>query len=249
MLGNLSSTQNSRAAVLDNRGREVIPLGKYDVIWAVDDSNFFIERNDDKKWGVIDHRDSTIIPFMYDWIAEAGSTGFIVTEGLHDGQVSILDTGGKVIFAPDTFEDIWYAGDGFFQVELDARTGIINTRGEGVIEIGRYDYIWAVGKDRFIVRTGDLWDIRLGVVDSRSKVIVPQGIYDDIIPSFLRNVHELLDDGFFVYIDEDVGFVDINGQEIIPVGRYDKIYGVYNGLAIVSKDGEIGVINTKRIMS
>ena len=55
------------------------------------------------------------------------------------------------------------------------------------------------------------------------------------------------DYGFIVRNEDRVGVLCINGEEVIPMGRYDHVLSIHNGIAIVERGGRVGLINTRRI--
>ena len=259
-------SQNRRVAALDSRGQEIIALGRFDQIQAAGDSFFTVRDGND--WGVLNVRGDEVIPFRYSRIQMVGNNNFIVLDGDRTG---VLDTRGNEIITIGRYDEISYAGNERFLVRSGgertwgsvwegARWGILDTRGNEVISFGRYDEIIPAPGDRFVVRSGGtfnedtrvLENARWGVLDTRGTEIISSGRYDSIYwlrDSWLGREVEFIssDYGFIVQSGDRVGFRCVDGREIIPMGRYDEVQSMYNGLAIVARGGRVGVINTRRI--
>ncbi|MCL1863251.1 MAG: zinc ribbon domain-containing protein [Defluviitaleaceae bacterium] len=234
---------NMRWAVIDSRGNEIIPLGRFEEIVSAG-TNTFIAR-DGENWGVLDHRASTTIPFIYDNITAAGEN-FIARDG---DRLTALDSGGNEIIPLGRHDGISYMGNNNFLIRdgdwSDPSWGVISARGDEIIASGRFEEIRHGHGDTFIVRTGGNASWR--AIDSRGNEIIPSGLYDEIERFPLRSADY---GGFLVTRDNRVAFLNLNGQEIIPMGRYDAIFNIHDNLAIVgrgtARDIQLGVINTRR---
>jgi len=233
---------NRRWAVLDSRGQEIITLGRYDEISVAGDSVFFVREGN--RWGVLDARGNEVVPFRYDSIHMVGENNFVARDG---NRWSVLDLRGNEIIPPGRYDGISYALNGRFLVRSNDRFGVLDARGNEVIPLGRYDEIIPVPGDRFIVGSGTSGSRRWGVVDARGNEIISLGRYDSVTTFEWQWFSDDVDYGFIVRTGDRVGAVGLDGQEIIPLGRYDRIIGIYNRLAIVERDGRVGVINTRRI--
>jgi hypothetical protein len=250
------SWPNTRMALLDARGTEVISLGRYDEIRVIGNNNYAIREGE--RWGVFDARGNEIISVRYDNISGAGNH-FIVRDG---DRVGVLDNRGTEVITMGRYDRISYAFNGRFTVATgdswrddDSRVGIVDARGNEVIAMGRYNLIQPVPGDRFIVATGEfnswggLIDGRWSVVDARGNEIISPGRFDsiEVINAWHVNSFDIEPDpGFVVTTGDRGGFLNLDGKEIIPMGRYDDFYGIFNGLAIVERNDRIGVINTRR---
>ena len=259
---------NRRFAVLDSRGQEIISLGRFDNIRAAGDSHFIVRSG--ASWGVVNSQGNEVIPFRYDSIHIVDGNNFIVTEGDRRG---VLDARGIEVISMGRYDEITYAFGGRFLVrsggESDswtgemrgARWGVVDARGNEVITLGRYDEITPVPGDRFIVRTGgtfnrNVWEwegARFGVVDAQGNEVISAGRYDSILNYYRYFMAEFaevgfaIDNNFIVRSGDRIGVRGINGEEIIPLGRYDEVHLMHDGLAIVTSNGRIGVINSRRI--
>lgn len=253
------SGANRRVAVLNNRASEIISLGRFDEIHPAGDDLFIVREG--RRWGVLNHRAGEVVPFRYDSIQYTG-THFIVQDG---DRVGVLNLRGNEVIPFGQYDYIMYATNNRFAVRTgdqwddNSRVGVVDARNNEVIPMGRFNYILPVPGDRFIVGTGELnwWggldNGRWGVIDHRNNVIIPEGQFDSInfigfnpqwgyTPERFRP-----DSAFTVMRDNRVGVMGMDGQEIIRLGRYDHIHGIYNRMAIVTRDdGRMGVINTRR---
>ena len=249
-----------RTAVLNNRGNEVISLGRFDLIIPAGDSHFIVRS--DNNWGVVNARGNEVIALRYDSIWYTGSH-FIIRD---NDRMGVLNMRGNEVISFGRYDVIQYAHDSRFLVGTgsgdDSRIGVIDARGNEVVPMGRYNIIQPVPGNRFIIGTGELnwWggidDARWGVIDHRGNEIIPMGRfdsidfmgYDPVWGSFSDWIDWVQpDDTFYVRTGDRMGVMDMNGRELIPMGRYDAVEFIHNGLAVVITNNRMGLINTRRI--
>ena len=274
-------------SVYDSRGGVIIPHGRFNNIHGVGESYFAVR--DGRSWGLVNASGNFVIHPRYGFISYAGGNSFLVED---ERRYAILDNRGREIIPFGRYDFIWPGGNGRLHVSSggnnreiatnigimhfaleDSRVGIVDTRGNEVIQFGRYDDVIPVPGDRFIARLGGIhdsrrpafvdhfWiDARWAVLDTSGNEIIPFGRYDSIrifSPYKILNSGNFFsgvriasfsnDYGFIVQNGDRVGVRCVNGHEIIPLGRYDNIIGKNNGLAIVERGGRVALINTRRI--
>jgi len=224
-------------AVVSRRGREIISPGEFSNIIPTEDDLFVVQYG--RNFGIANRRGRVIVPLEHDLIVPAGNNRFIMTQGPDKW---VMSSGGSDIIPPGRFDRIYNAGHGYFEVwtmyETDIRTGIADRHGVEVVPVGRYDFVAVAGNDRFIVRSGEVWDLHLAVLDSSGNEIISGNHFDEIGP---------LGEGVFVRTDDREGFLSLDGNVIIPIGRYDQIHTTVDNFAIVTNRGQLGVVNINRI--
>ena len=256
----------SRWALLDLNGQEIIPFGRYDWVNNVELAGNHLIVGDGGLVGIFDMYGNVVLPFRYDGLWPSGENYLIATDGERSG---IIDINGQELISIGRYDAVMHAFAGHFLVRsggevcedtwdwVNARWAIVNSQGYEIIPLGRYDGISMVSNDRFVVRIGgvlntDTWQMegaRMGVRDAYGNEIISIGRYDSIttIGQYAHQFGIAFDFGFVVNAGDRIGVRCIDGQEIIPLGRYDHIQSMINGLAIVERDGRVGLINISRI--
>lgn len=220
---------------IDITGNEVIP-------YIYDDGGYFSEGVAAEclngKWGMIDTRNETIIPFEYEGICICKN--FLVN-AKKNGKYGLINKRNEVVvdFLYDEI-DCWCTRDCTVYPALKGnKWGIIDRYGN-VLEDFIYD-------DAQLISDND---------DNAGEFIILlkgdfKAIYStkkrDFITGFEYNfVGYLSNNRFLVLKNHKVGFVDINGEIVIPL-----IYDSYThddfseGLCVVYKDGKAGMIDTE----
>jgi hypothetical protein len=101
-----------------------------------------------------------------------------------------------------------YVGNGLFTVNGGEQVGLVNKYGEAV-PLGKYD---SFGRFEPSMGLLDVWrDSKRGALDLSFNEAIPC-IYDSI---------QIYNNHIIVSIDHKVGLVNIKGEEIAPIGKYD----------------------------
>ena len=173
---------------------------------------------------------------------------------------------GQEVIPLGRYDEISYTIGGHFLVRsggdrdpdtwewANAHWAIVDSQGRVVVAPGRYDEITAASDSRFIVRIGGnfnptTWQMenaRWAVLDAQGNEVIPFGRYDRI--HLLGHFSFLYHDAGMVYdfkvtAGDRIGVRCLGGHEVIPMGRYDWVQSIHNGLAIVVRDGRVGVVN------
>lgn len=100
------------------------------------------------KWGIIDYSGKQIIPFLYEDIAKANSDDKLYKIKLN-GNIGIATTSGKVIIAPNTFDD-WEYKKGYIVTKKKGKVGVINSTTGKVIASPIYPILICKGNGNYI---------------------------------------------------------------------------------------------------
>lgn len=190
--------ERMRYALVDTKGRMVVPFGHYDNIIDGHDGVFTVEK--DGLYGVIDAHGHEIITPMYDNLVMFYQ-GF---SGLYkNGKYGIINLNNKTVI--DFKYNVIYmlksdSGDMFFNAVMDNTSYLYNSQGEKIFEltypdeheIFRDDINTFQGKDFFIIAP-DFYKSsgQVGLIDTTGNVILPFE-YDGIYP-FLTGLTSDLD--------------------------------------------------------
>ena len=226
-----------RYGYVNAKGEEVVPC-RYD---SADDFKYGfakvgIENGVDEdgktiyRYGYVNTKGEEVVPCIYDYVGILEESKLIKVE--KDDTAWLLDMDGKEIL-PDKFE---YIGEelgktGLIHItNLNGKHGCINCQGEEVVP-AIYDYITYVEKKNLIcVRIGSILTGQHGLLDIRGREIVSlQDAYMSYYEIAKLDLLRIQRDGKY-------GYVDCEGNVVIPT-IYDQASEYRrNGLAIVNKD-------------
>lgn len=245
---------------LINEQGEIITDQIYEEITWLGDSYYKAKRGD--YWGVINDLGKEIIYCKYDSIKQY-TQGKLLVEFLHeegilnlDGNWEILPQnkdieivdpirylirspyGSYVAFYPDTKDFtaeyfLYKHGNRYLEKTLDNKFGLLDEEGDRVIKPG-YDEISELQQD----------SIYYAKSENGHSFITKSGqvmIEDD---DRFQAIHDMTEEFIGVMIDDQWGFVDINGKLRIS-NQYDNV-GLYNeGLAPIKLLGRWGYIDKR----
>ncbi|MGN0324121.1 MAG: WG repeat-containing protein [Oliverpabstia sp.] len=226
--------------VINIKGEEVIPFGKYEHIdFSISDNGLIAVENlvgaDEEalhRWGCIDEKGNVIIPFEYDDIGVFSENGLCAvqkTNGRGELKYGYINEQGKECI-PFEFE---YAGtfqNGLAAVKDESdHLGFINEQGNLVVP---YKY-WGLSsgfnqKERAIVQQRE--------EDSEGNFVVNEGMInakgDEVLPCQYSDISLLSLDLYRIQNGEKCGCVDYDGKLILPV-QYDMLEAGSNGWIVV----------------
>jgi len=266
---------NRRWGVKDTRGNEVIYFGRYDwqgMDFLTHDGHFVLQRN--RTFYIRDNNGRTLVSFdRYDAVRYVSPTRFIVTEGTGgNARAALIDRRGNYIvpLGRYTHIDAVHEGD-FFMVRDGNLVGAINSRGQEIISVGRYDAVYPFPGNRFLTISGSGDNRRMGLYDHRGNAVITPGRFEEIRPGgddlFIARAgsewgvinargNEIVPfrydaihygDGFFsLHENNRTRLVNRRGNEVIPPGRYRYINNAFDGHFLVSGAGaRWGVVDTR----
>lgn len=227
--------RNGKHGHIDITGKEVIPC-------MYEEGCYFSEGVAAEclngKWGMVDTRNETIIPFEYEEICICKN---YLINAKKNGKYGLINKKNEVIvdFLYDEI-DCWCTRDCTAYPALkDGKWGIIDRYGN-VLE----DFIY---EDAQLISDND---------DNAGEFIILlkgdfKAIYStkkrDFITDFVYNfVGYMSNDRFLVLKDDKTGFIDLNGEVVIPIVYDSYTHDDFSeGLCVVYKDGKAGMIDTE----
>lgn len=210
---------NGTAGYLDSKGKVIIPTGKYDHAYSLQNGMFEIELND--KAGIVDSSGMVKFWSKYQGLSPQkdvnGNWYYVSYLGNGRGNVSI---DGEVLKEPLPTEVVTEKEEQGFKYYLvlgkNGMSGVKDDTGKLIIPQDFYTIMYDHKGQCFSVskRNG-----RQGIIDKTGKVIIPCDKYDMVFvnPISFPNYYEVVFDGKH-------GLVDKNGKEIIPPA-YDRLLG------------------------
>lgn len=257
-----------RYAVINNSG-EFLTDFVYDNIYGGSENGFWeVKRNG--KHGHIDITGREVIPCIYDdgcYFSEG-----VAAEGL-DGKWGMVDIRNNVII-PFEYEDIFVCRNNLITAKKSGKYGLINKYNEVVVDFLYDDIDGWCNRDCIVypVQKGEKWGIinRYGSIieefiyddaqlisdneDNAGEFVVllkgeHKAIYStkkkDFITDFVYNfIGYLSNERFLVLKDDKVGFIDINGDIVVPCIYDNYTHDDFSeGRCIVYKDEKVGMID------
>lgn len=227
-------------AYFDMSGNKVIDATAYDFKNYTTPGNFHCGRaavSQDGKYGYIDTTGEIAVPIIYDAVEDFTSTGLAVVRlGQKKG---IIDTFGRIV-VPIEYE--WahpaWPNNLFIQVSLaNGQTDVFKPDGTLILSISGESSHLSIEKDIIIHTRAD------GMYSSYDQCYNSSGL---ILPSIYRSI-KWFDDNKVIIIDKkfERGVLRHDGSVIVPLGKYDNISPVSEGLSIVEKGGQHGCIDSE----
>ena len=227
---------------IDTHGRmQKLPSDVCDVEFGGFVNNYAVVQSNKKLFGVLDsHFNYVVQPLYYELggehgVAKNGLTAFRYSKEGKIGYINVLS--GQVVIQP-MFD---YEIAGFVQnhavVELNGKSGVINTNGEFVLP-PIYDWIGIFSANRFAYYENNLF----GLMDSTGNKIT-DAIFSRIIyetPEFSFSGSHLIP------VENDsskYGYINWDGQNVIPF-VYDFALPFVGNHAVVYEQGKELVIDT-----
>ena len=144
-----------------------------------------------------------------------------------------IDEKGKLAIEPQFDNVYWFFGDSVCFARLGARKGLINTKGEFIVELNHdIELVYQFINGMAVVHTSDG---KYGVISKSGKYIIP-AIYNITAR-----------DGNMGFIVEDSlgnrGYINTDGECVVPC-KYDAVTGFHDGLMMVATSNKCGYVDT-----
>jgi hypothetical protein len=191
-----------------------------------------------EKWGLIDAKGEWIVTPRFDQSPYPGSDALFPV--VIEGKWGYLSAEGDMVIEPkfDAITEAMMFREGLVNVHVGDKMGYIDESGNVVIE-PQYDSASPFDKGIATVQNGD----DCAYIKKTGEFLVPYGRYDICHHFFgpLARVgrHEQIKGRSEI----KWGAIDLLGQEVIAIGRFDSIDVFHEGLAAVEKDGAGGYID------
>ena len=222
--------------------------------------------------GVIDKAGNIVIPLEYAGVSIRENGLIYAQKGMSpDIRAGILNRHGDIV-VPFEHRHISHFYEGLAAVWGDGKTGFIDKTGNFVIPL-QHGNVGVRGTDPrwrerwqqhgyfedglAVISRGpsskDPWDTnRMGLIDRMGNIVLPFEF--DIIHRFSEGLAvvgageiippELLQDSIYtVDFDYSFGVIDMNGNFVIPMGKFDFIGNFSNGVAVARIGNYVGLID------
>ena len=228
--------KDKRKGVLNEYGEIIVPIQYEDV--SIRDNLIEVEtpyQNDGRKYGVYNNKGEVIVPVGKYKSIDIDDTYIVVEQ---NGKKGILNQKGVVIVPIGLYEDCrvrecFERNQYYVAIISNKKEGVMNENGKVSIPIGKYEDVSVLNHNLAIVKSNG----KNGIVDKNGTLIVPFGKYVDLVYRY----------GVLTYLQNGKwGVLDEKGNQATPA-EYDNIEPARHslGLALVAKEGKLGVINSE----
>jgi hypothetical protein len=232
--------------VIDKKGKEVIPLGKYSYIYPLNEGVAMVYgARTDERYGYINREGDEITSLYYpmDFIGNEMREGLLFKDDFSTNERGYWDKNMNLVFSCSHKEGCrsrFSFCEDMVRVQYD-KYGFRNRKGELVIPM-TYDHAEDFSEDLVLVVLND----KYGYIDKQGKVVIPF-----VFDTYFYNHSNLwwYGDSFqegmaIVKKDKKYGFINKKGELIVPY-QYDEVGRFKEGLAWVKQNGQYGFVNKK----
>jgi len=233
--------RNNSWGYVDEKGKEIIPLGKYEFLNPIDEENMILAKKNGK-WGFININEDIIIPFDYDDIGIFSDNG--IAPAKKEGKSGGLNRSGKDII-PFIFEELdYFYKSNLAVVKKNGKYGFINGNGKIIIPL-QYDNANQTMSDNVVIASQNgKW----AFFNNQGKQLT-DFLYDEVKTDFV-NIENNKDNTYFkggvaIVMQKNIPhFLDRNLKEIKTAEIYDNAESFTDkGFSIVEKNGKFGLIS------
>ena len=193
----------------------------------------FIQAKQGGKWGLLDQKGHTILPFAYDFLSVDDHGDIIVTANEMSGKA---DANGN-LFIPVSYSSLSnFHDDGYAEASLNGRSGLIDRKNQWVLPAIFSGVTHFDKGDLYAARYKGAW----GVLSLSQKHWVIQPSFFYIGPLAKNGLAPAKTDL------KHVGFIRSDGSWAIPAGKFEDLWEFADdGLAPAKQDGKWGFINSQ----
>ncbi len=201
------------------------------------------------KAGLINRKGEFVVPCKYDDVFDDAPNGYyypFVRDKRYAsdsiigdlpvviGQYGIIDTTGKILTEP-MFDQLPVYGDGMFRISINGKYGYADKNGHVVIP-PQWDFAVAFNEGKAVVSVNS----NSSIIDKTGKILASDlGEGTGMYRFYNYRVRCRSNDGLY-------GYMDPSGKQIVtPV--FESADDFVDGVAIVTKDGLTGLIDTNGI--
>jgi hypothetical protein len=188
-------------------------------------------------YGLINRKNNKLVlPLIYDYInGDLYYNNIFRVE--RDKKWGLANAEGKFLLDCE-YEEIGQIDREFAVVKKKGLAGVINRDLKLVIPC-IYQEIQGHSDNRFVFRLND----KMGLMDSLQNVIIPNR-YDQFYGFHQLNDHEHATGLSMVMNDSLYGYINLRGEEVIPVKFKWLDYKIYSGLVAFGENGKYGFLDT-----
>lgn len=236
-------SSNRRCGFVDTNGNEVIPC-QFENAEDFSDGMAAVRKGD--KWGYIGKGGNLIIDYQFKSASNFHNGRALVA---NEGEIYFIDKYGNQVLYVDSYNErgeySWvniHDAAGYFHYakyeDDDRHERIIDSNGYELPFAYKYDRVWFLDyktkESRVNLVFGAERGNRFALVDVYGNEVVPMGKYD--------NYDGDIAFGFEVGNNGKTGFLNFNGNEIIPC-EYDYAWMISENMAFVEQNGKYGLVN------
>lgn len=214
-------------------GSAVAENTKYDIKWAY--HNGLAQFHKDGKVGLMDEVGNVVLPAEYDEIDYSHDVGKEPVTVKKGEKIGLLDEKGKLLNSAQ-WDDI-VQGDGYFIVINESLYGIVNAKGEIVVE-PQYGFLRALGEGRIGYSLTAKESVRYGYIDDELNTFM--GLMDTegnrITPPIFFDIWEFHDGLAVSGLGTEAGygfFIDPDGNQVMDAHGYEISSNFVNGYATI----------------
>lgn len=225
-------TSDNRTVCYDSEGKLLLD-NHYQRIWPNDEGAFFVAQNRSGKYGIVNAKDSVIVPFEYSFITDHWKGNLLGVQ--KSNKYGLIDLTNKVLL-PFEYQYIGYDEQSkLITASKNEKYGILKADGTVVLPIEYDEYIRCDGSAYFPVCQKGKW----GMADTTGKIIIPL-VYDNVehVCEGLIAVRSKKGNDF------KVAYINIQQDTIIPFADYHS-REFHGGLATAGHNEKYGYINKK----
>lgn len=193
-------TKDNQYGVINTKGEVVVEFGKYGTMW---NSQYgYIQASKDNKTYALEFSDECVVVICID------------EEGYRS--CGVVTTDGEVVVEQEYY-DISAFSNGVAVIRTDSQYGVINTKGEFIVDFGTYGTIKNFDENGVAVVVGQ---DGYGVINTNGEVVVEPDTYDSIKYN-LRASMDVADETIFV---DGYAFVNKGDETYIINTKGEVVY-------------------------
>jgi len=225
---------DKKYGLIDKKGNAIIPF-QYKNLYR-DDSTGWYRADQNGKWGMIDKAGNVRIKIIYDFIKDFDEVNKGYAYVLRSEKTGMIDKTGKLIIKTE-YDKIFKAKDGYCNVEINEKIGVVQLNSGKLIIDTKYDDIGNISEGIFVVKKIAFFELRydFGFVKLDGKEITKIK-YEDAL-DFSNGMAAVMKNGKW-------GFINTSGKEVIQL-KYDYAKSFKAGKAMVDLDGKVFYIDKK----
>ncbi|QSI05303.1 WG repeat-containing protein [Treponema pedis] len=232
------SKDGEKYGLVDEKNTSITPL-RYDEMDYFTYPDKIIWAKENGKWGALNYKGETLIPFVYDNIKIPNSSWYFPVSLYaveSKGKWGFVDKNNKTV-VPLIYDDVnssfrGYPTMNYTEVKQENKWGAINKEGKLTVPI-IYNHLRYSRNNQYIAEK----DGKRGVISVENEIIIPVE-YDAIYPLKDKEIV------YTVVLDGLTGYIDNKGT-VLSLPRYKKAKDFCKGLAEVSENGKWGIIDEK----
>jgi hypothetical protein len=230
---------DKKYGLIDKKGNAIIPF-QYKKLYR-DDSTGWYRADQNGKWGMIDKAGNVRVQFIYDFIKDFDEVNKGYAIVVKNEKFGLIDKTGKLIIKTE-YDRLFKAKDGYCNVRLNEKTGVVELSSGKLIIDTKYDGIGNISEGIFLVKKFGMYAELYGLVDETYGYVNLNS--KEITKIEYKKAVDFSNGMAAVKKNDKWGFINTSGKEVIKP-KYDLPAFFKNGKAMVELDGEEFYIDKK----